>query len=124
MCYNNLDMCSLIIDVGNYTPPRFIAFQPKLGTQPQRRPIFKKEVSQHNTTVVDQLKNEKQPWMESGNIWRMSSDVFGNSDCNISLWNGFNMPFKYQFYNGGRILVLKRIEKLKMGLMFPIYQSL
>ena len=54
MCYNNRDMCSLIIDVGNYTPPRFIAFQPKLGA------IFKKEVSQHNTTVVDQLKNEKQ----------------------------------------------------------------
>ena len=31
MCYNNRDMCSLIIDVSNYTPPRFITFPTKIN---------------------------------------------------------------------------------------------
>ena len=61
MCYNNRDMCSLIIDVGNYTPPRFITFPTKISHTMSTNLKTRKNtgIYEHNTTqdIAEQIKN-------------------------------------------------------------------
>ena len=113
MCYNNTDMCSLIIDVGNYTPPRFIAFPTKIsGTTSNNCKKFKTKLesfqilsltlqlynvqqyfeSQHNKIHPVEQSKLREITPESFNSQRMSSHIEGNIHCYIFLWKRFNLP--------------------------------